>query len=750
MADQALPPPQTEGSPPIWRGLSWRERLTSRYALGVGYAVASVMTALAVWLASSAPLTGPEGPRSEAILAILGLNLTLIVGLLAAVGWRVFRLFNVQSRDAGARLHLRFVLLFATAAVAPAIAVALVFGVLVTQGVDSWFDQKVRTVVENSVTVAQSYFRFQLHSIRDDVQLMQSDLDRAAPEFQRSPVNFSHFLELQASYRAFPAAYLIDHDGRILAHAEIDSPPQFLAPPPSTLEAADGADTAHMPIREFDSSDLIRAVVRLKGFQDAYLYVVRPVDRGILVHLRETEGAWAAYRDTAANRGRIKVAFELSYAETVLLVLVGAVWLGMAAANSISTPIARLVQAADRIAGGDLTARVAVDRGPEEIADLARSFNRMTGDLQAQRAALVAAGAEAESRSQFIETVLSGVSAGVLGLDHDGRISADNSQALLLLGLGKGGAQGRLLADVAPELAGVATEATALGRDAETEIDVTRDGETRRLRVRASGHADGGLVLTFDDITRLVTAQRNAAWKDVARRIAHEIKNPLTPIQLSAERLRRKYRKDIKNDLETFDRCTDTIIRQVGDIGRMVDEFSAFARMPAPTFTEADAGELLKRAVFAQRVAEPGIEFELEDLPAETRMVCDTRMIGQALVNVLKNAGEAIAARRAIDPSVQGRIIARLAVEGDDIAFEVEDNGIGLPAKGRERLTEPYVTTREKGTGLGLAIVKRIVEDHGGELSLLDAAIRPGARAVLRMPRSKTMANTAAEDVAVA
>jgi two-component system nitrogen regulation sensor histidine kinase NtrY len=747
MADNALSMAQIEGSPPIWRGLSWRERLTSRYALGIGYAAAAVLTALSVWLASSAPLTGPVGPRSHAILIILGLNLILIAALLAAVGWRVFRLFNVQSRDAGARLHLRFVLLFATAAVAPAIAVALVFGVLVTQGVDSWFDQRVRTVVENSVTVAKSYFGFQVNSIHDDVQLMSADLNRAAPEFQQSPVNFSHFLELQASYRAFPAAYLIDHDGRILAHAEIDSPPKFLAPPPSTLDAA---DNGAMLIHEFDSADLIRAVVRLKSFTDAYLYVVRPVDPGILVHLRETEGAWAAYRDTAANRGRIKVAFELSYAETVLLVLVGAVWVGMAAANSISTPIARLVQAADRIAGGDLTARVAVDKGPEEIADLARSFNRMTGDLEAQRAALVAAGAEAESRSQFIETVLSGVSAGVIGLDSEGRISADNSQALHLLGLAKGGAQGRLLADAAPELADVATEATALGRDAETEIDVTRDGETRRLRVRASGHADGGLVLTFDDITKLVTAQRNAAWKDVARRIAHEIKNPLTPIQLSAERLRRKYRKDITSDLETFDRCTDTIIRQVGDIGRMVDEFSAFARMPAPTFTEADAAELLRRAVFAQRVAEPSIDFELEDPPADTLMVCDTRMIGQALINVLKNAGEAIAARRVAEPSLKGRIVTRLVASDDQLCFEVEDNGVGLPAKGRERLTEPYVTTREKGTGLGLAIVKRIVEDHGGELALLDAASRPGARAVLRMPRSKAMTNTAAEDVAVA
>jgi two-component system nitrogen regulation sensor histidine kinase NtrY len=279
----------------------------------------------------------------------------------------------------------------------------------------------------------------------------------------------------------------------------------------------------------------------------------------------------------------------------------------------------------------------------------------------------------------------------------------------------------------------VAADATAAG-EAEAEVDVLRRAQTHRLRVRASGRPDG-LVLTFDDITRLVAAQRNAAWRDVARRIAHEIKNPLTPIQLSAERIRRKYRREITSDLETFDRCTETIVRQVGDIGRMVDEFSAFARMPEPKFAEDDAAELLRQAVFAQRVAYPEIEVELEEPPLGLRLVCDGRMIGQALTNILKNAGEAVEARRAAEPGHGGKILARLAVEEDAIAFEVEDDGVGLPARHRERLTEPYVTTREKGTGLGLAIVKRIMEEHGGELLLADAEALPGARAVLRFPR---------------
>jgi two-component system nitrogen regulation sensor histidine kinase NtrY len=725
----------------------WRARLNSPYALGVGYALAAVLTGLAVWMASAAPVSGPVGPPTTAILVILGANLLLIAALGAAVAQRVRTLLLQQRRDAGARLHLRFVALFATAAVAPAIVVALVFGVLINQGVDNWFSTRVSNVVNSSDTVAQSYHRFQIESLNHDLQIMVDDLNRAAPVYRTAPIYFTRFLASQASYRNFPAAYIIDHDGRLLARAEADSPPPLLTPPPSVMDQADKGLT---PLNEFNATDSIRAVYKLKSFDDAYVYVVRSIDKGILAHLRATGDSVAAYRDTAANRGRIKAAFELSYLETVLLVLVGAVWLGLNAANSISGPVARLMQAADRVASGDLEARVAVEKGPQELADLARSFNRMTVDLQNQQSALKAAGDEAEMRRQFIETVLSGVSAGVIGLDREGRVSAANSQALALLSLAEGGAHGHVLGDLVPEFADVAAEAVRSHGDAETEVDVIRGADTRRLRVRASGAASDGLVLTFDDITRLVAAQRNAAWKDVARRIAHEIKNPLTPIQLSAERLRRKYRKDIKVDLETFDRCTDTIIRQVGDIGRMVDEFSAFARMPAPAFARTDAAELLREAVFAQRVANPDIDYVLEDPLPEVQAMCDARMLGQALTNVLKNAGEAIGGRRLAEPGVRGRIAARIIVTEDELAFEIEDNGVGLPAKDRDRLTEPYVTTREKGTGLGLAIVKRILEDHGGELGLTDAADRPGARAVLRLPRIKHVEPEAADAAAMA
>ena len=483
----------------------------------------------------------------------------------------------------------------------------------------------------------------------------------------------------------------------------------------------------------FDSADLMRAVFKLSAYPDAYLYVARPVEKGIINHLTDADASLVSYREAAQSRRRIQVVFVLSYMETALLVLVGAVWLGMAAANAISGPVGRLVQAAGRVAGGDLTARVDAENDPDEIAVLSRAFNSMTHDLQAQQTALQRARDEADQDRQFIETVLAEVSAGVIGLDPDGGISAANRQAIELLGLDASPVRGRRLADVAPEFVLIAEHARIAG-EAEEEVDVDRDRETRRLRVRAS-RSEGGLVLTFDDITRLVSAQRNAAWRDVARRIAHEIKNPLTPIQLSAERLQRKFRKGVPpEDLEIFDRCTDTIVRQVGDIGRMVDEFSAFARMPAPKFAEQDLVELLRAGIFAQRVASPDIDIELIEPLPPTVLMADGRMLAQGLTNILKNAAEAVTARVADTPEPKGRIVAELTSDRSEVCISIEDNGVGLPDKDRDRLTEPYVTTREKGTGLGLAIVKRILEDHGGELVLTDATRGKGARVLLKLP----------------
>ena len=708
-----------------------RSTLQSRLVLGVGFGIAAALTVLAIVLAAFPPTQGPLGPAGRTILTLLWLNMVVIVVLISSVALRIAELLDARAQDAGARLHMRFVLLFAGAAVVPALVIFGFYGVLVTQGVEKWFNARVQTVVENSATVFRSYIDEQQRYISDHVVPMATDLNREAGGLQARPDRIDNYLAALASFHGFPAAYLVDRKGRLLARAESPDAPPYAPPPPRSFTVADAGEIS---VPDFNTTEVMRPLYRLRSFDNAYLYVARPLQSGIMGHLRDAEGSMVAYREVRDSRTRIKTIFALSYVETAFLVLVGAIWLGMWAAGTISAPIARLVQAAGRVAGGDLSARVDAEADPDEIAVLSRAFNSMTHDLQVQQEALRRAGEEAEERREFIETVLAGVSAGVIGLDPDGSISVANRQAATLLALPRDLGRGRKLSQVVPEFA----DLVAAGRsgEAEEEIDVARGRDQRRLRVRAT-QSEGGLVLTFDDVTRLVAAQRNAAWRDVARRIAHEIKNPLTPIQLSAERLRRKYRKDIApSELETFDRCTDTIVRQVGDIGRMVDEFSSFARMPAPKFMRLDADELLRAAVFAQRVASPDIDVELEDPIPQVALFADSRMIGQALTNVLKNASEAIEARRARAPKAKGKITARLIADDAGVTIEVEDNGIGLPDKDRDRLTEPYVTTREKGTGLGLAIVKRILEDHGGELELADAKSGQGALAILRLPAS--------------
>jgi len=710
----------------------------TRALFGAAYVVAFLITAAAIWLVAVAPSggVGPDGDggvravAGKAVLYILLGNLVLIGGLALVIGARVARLAKERPHDPGARLHLRFVALFSLVAVAPAILIALVFGVLVNRGVDQWFSSNVRSAVENGAQIGKAYVSDVGASMDRDLGTMANELGGVRQVFDNR-IQFSGALTQIAQFFGYPAVYILNGEGEVLASGELPGAPPYVAPPRAAFETA--AEGERAPVEVTEHPDVIRALYPLPDYGDAYLYVVRPLAPGLVAQMRTGAESIQAYREAEDSRAQIQAAFALSYFETALLVLVGAVWLGMSAASAISAPIGRLVKAADQVASGDLTARVDNAGAPGEIATLSEAFNRMTSDLEEQQAALKTASDDAQARSLFIETVLSGVSAGVIGLDRHGRISAMNDSASQLLWVDEGEVHGKMLAEVAPELSELVGRVEA---HIEEEIDVARDGETRRLRVRIEGGQGGEMVLTFDDITRLVTAQRNAAWRDVARRIAHEIKNPLTPIQLSAERLRRKYRDSIGEDVEIFDRCTDTIIRQVGDIGRMVDEFSSFARMPTPRFTKVNPAELLREAVFAQRVRAPDQTVDLVEPLPKVSMQADGRMVGQALANILKNAGEAVAARRMNSP-VEGEapaIIACLSVENDIATFMIEDDGKGLPTRDRDRLTEPYVTTREKGTGLGLAIVKRICEDHGGELKLADAETLNGARICLIFP----------------
>lgn len=742
--------PWADIAPPFLQSPQWRGR--AQVVFVALFALCAIITAAAVFLTAATPGDRPgAGASTQLVLAALTFDLLIILGLATLLGLRVYELFGRLTPDAGIRLHRRFVSLFALAAVAPAIIVALFFGLLVTRGMDSWFSTRVRSAVEGGALFGNAIVHQQTSVISTEVGMLALSLNRpeVSSVLARRPLTYSILLD-QALERGFAAVYVLDGDGRILARAESTGSPNFLTPPIKTFEAA--ARSGDVQAR-FDADDVMRAVFKLVGYKDAFLYVAKPLEPGLSAQLKSSEQSVREYKESLNSRRYIQAIFFISYVNTALLVLVGAVWVGMGIASQIAGPVANLVQAADRVSMGDLSARVTLDNNLQEISVLSRAFNRMTADLESKQAALQSASVEAQERRQFIETVLAGVSAGVLGLDASGCISAINRRALVLLGLESQGVEAvyaQPLAEAAPEMMATAVRALASATDVEEEVDVVRNSETRRLRVRASVGLDAGLVLTFDDITRLVSAQRNAAWRDVARRIAHEIKNPLTPIQLSAERIRRKYRKDISTDIETFDRCTETIIRQVGDIGRMVDEFSSFARMPAPKFALEDGVELLRQAVFAQRVAYPNVSVDMDDPPDSAPLSCDSHMVGQALSNILKNAGESVEARMASSPDSAGRIRAGLRITASEVIFEIEDNGLGLPDRDRDRLVEPYVTHRDKGTGLGLAIVKRILEEHGGDLVLTDADQKPGAKVLLRFPSGCPSAQPGAVDRASA
>ena len=705
--------------------------------LPAGYGLSALTTLLIIGMIIASPDAGP-GPSSRFLFGMVCANLALLLVLVFFIIRRVFRIAQSRGVDAGARLHVRFVTLFAVVAVTPAFVVALLFGVLVNKGVETWFSDRVQSSVENGAYIAQTFLDAQVNTASDTLTDVATDLEH---EHMRAlypnRLSFSLALRDLISIRGeLTAVYLIDDTGHILARAENPGAPAYLAPSQTALDTTAQGDIGG---GVFADPDAVRLIYPLKGYDGAKLYGVRLLQPGILARLKTAEQAIVDLRQVSENSARVQGVFALAYIETVLLVLVGAIWAGISAADSIAVPVARLVQAADKVASGDLDARVMTDRQSEDIAVLSRAFNRMTSDLQSQQAALKSAGEEAEERRRFIETVLSEISAGIVGIDASEDISAINRHAANFLGIHAEEALGASIRALAPEIADLLDKVSP-HKVEEGEVDLVRHSETRRLRVRASSLETGGMVLTFDDITRLVAAQRNAAWKDVARRIAHEIKNPLTPIQLSAERLKRKYRPQIETDVETYDRLTDTIVRQVGDIGRMVDEFSAFARMPTPNFAEEDAAELVRHAVFAQRVARPDIEITIIDPLPDIRVVCDGRMLSQVLTNVLKNGGEAIASRHAqagTSGPETGHMRVEMYQEAGFVTIDIEDDGIGLPEKDRDRLTEPYVTTREKGTGLGLAIVKRILEDHGGEFHLLDAVHLSGARAVLRLPRTQ-------------
>ncbi|MDF2764663.1 MAG: sensor histidine kinase [Rhodospirillales bacterium] len=704
---------------------AWANRVGLERKLSIGLLFASAAAGIATYGALTDRFV--VGPGSKLLILLLYVDLILLVLLGAVVVRRLAVLWAERRRGlAGSRLHGQLVLLFSVVAVTPTIIVAIFSLLFFNLGVDAWFSDRIKTVVDESLSVAEAYLQEHQHNVTADVLAMGQDISQSAPSLMENPTRLNQILAAQTALRGLTEAIIFDGHGNLLARSGFSFSMEFDADLPKW--ALERARNGEVVVLSSDTDDRVRALVQLDSLFDVFLYVGRSVDPRVLSHLDRTQGAVKLYGALAQQRSEIQVIFVVIFAVVAVLLLLAAVWVGIAIAARLVKPIGQLIRVADRVGSGELDVRVSETDTGNELASLSRAFNRMTEQLAQQQHELRAANAQLDGRRRFTEAVLSGVSAGVIGLDADGAINLPNRSASELLGSDLERFIGISLEEAVPEMGPLLESARRRpGRMTEAQINLVRDGQTRQLLVRVvqemGEHGPIGFVVTFDDITALLSAQRKAAWADVARRIAHEIKNPLTPIQLSAERLKRKYLKEIASDPETFRECTDTIVRQVGDIGRMVDEFSSFARMPSPVMREENLGEICHHAVVLQRAAHPMIDF-LEILPpAPVRRSFDSRQIGQALTNILKNAAEAIEGRDSVGgrPLPKGRIAIELRVEaGGKAIIAVSDNGRGLPKQGRERLTEPYVTTRAKGTGLGLAIVKKIMEDHGGDLLLED------------------------------
>src|SRR6266849_3402441 len=695
-------------------------------------AIALAAAALASGIATYLALTGapPFGPRSRVVLTLLNLDLVLLLALAAVVAKRLVEVWMERRRGlAGSRLQIRLVGLFTLIAVMPTIIVAVFSYLFFGSGIESWFSDKVRTAISESVAVADAYVKEHQQAIRADALAMATDLDRYASSLQLNPEYLAPVLTAQAAMRGLTEAAVLDRKGTMLARTGLIFALGF---EDVSRDALRRAREGEVVIMTDDQEERVRALVRLDEFSDLYLYVGRFIEPRVLAHREATHRAAADYERLEGRRSGFQITFAMIYILVAMLFLAAAISIGIHFAAQLADPISRLVGAAERVRAGDLSARVPEGDKDDELVSLSRAFNRMTYQIQSQQAELIEANRQLDERRRFTETVLTGVSAGVIGLDRSGRINLPNRSASSLLGVDLEQSIGEDLAVVAPEMAGLLDEAERRPeRLAQSQVQLVRGTSTRTLLVRIAaehyGREISGFVVTFDDITELLSAQRKAAWADIARRIAHEIKNPLTPIQLSAERLRRRYLKEIKKDPETFRACTDTIIRHVEDIGRMVDEFSSFARMPAPVLKPEDLATIVEQALFLERTAHPKIGFETRFAVRPVPLRCDARLIGQALINIIKNAIDSIEGRIAEGgPTPPGQIIVTVEADGP-VAVTIEDNGKGLPRQGREQLTEPYVTTRAKGTGLGLAIVKKIMEDHRGQLMLSDRE-RGGAR----------------------
>ncbi len=704
-------------------------RKEPRFWVSLAVIVAALLSSVATFLILNG-LT-PIEPTDSVVLETLAISIALVFAVIGIVGFQIVKLLKARKRQAaGAGLHFKIAGLFSLVALFPAILLAIFATVSIERNFDALFSNRVKSIVNNSVEVAQSYLAESGQVIRADMMGIARELEENTAAYRDDKEAFDRLFSAVVSMRSLPSAFLIDSQGKLLASAASDGSDYHVPPPPDITRAADGRI---VPL-SWDLSNGVAALKRLNAFDDVFLYVIRPVNPNVYRLLQRTQLNILQFAQLEQLRGRIEFAFGLMYVLLALTLLTSAIWTGLVFANRLVMPIRRLIAAAQEVSQGNLNVHLDEGFARDDIGRLGATFKTMTVDLQTQRAGLMSANAKLDERRRFIEAVLSGVTAGVIGLDSQGCVTLINRSARELLRLKEEKLLGKPLKAAVPEFAEIIEKSRrqARAKAFQSQITIVRESGERNFAVQVTreeeDQAGYGVVVTFDDVTELTVAQRTSAWADVARRIAHEIKNPLTPIQLSAERIRRKYGDSIKTDREVFDKCTDTIIRHVGDIGRMVDEFSSFARMPQAVFEEQDIRETVREAVILFQMSRPEIEYKI-DMPDEAILaLCDRRLLTQAVTNLVKNASEAVDAYHNTNgKSVEkGRVVIRVRAGDHRYVIGVIDNGCGLPKDNRHRLVEPYVTTRQKGTGLGLAIVQRITEQHGGVLELEDAPADEG------------------------
>ncbi len=688
-----------------------------------------------------------QGVNARGLRAVILADLVYILVVAALVMQRVAQMIAARrARSAGSRLHLRLTGVFAVVALVPTVLVAVFATITVNFGLEGWFSDRVQGVVGSSLAAAEAYEGEQRISISQDAEALAAALNLSGQATAFVTDGDLRQMLTQGQnriQRGLREAYLVDSSGALRVRGERSYLFDFERPTQAQINLALSGETV---IIQDWVNDEFRVLVALEAYVDRLLYVSRDVDGEILTLLDETQETIALYQQLESDRGRLLFEFGLLYLGFAVILILAAIWFGLWFAERLARPIGRLAGAAQRVGAGDFSAKVAISAGDDEISMLARSFNQMTTQLSGQRDALLKNTNEIEERQRLFNSVLGSVTAGVIGLDADGRIDFVNKSARVLLDLTGATLHGELLAKQVPEFEELLGKLQKGRRNtAQDELRVTRRGLTESLLVRMARRqnmsgANEGTVIAFDDVTDLVSAQRMAAWGDVARRIAHEIKNPLTPIQLSAERLKRKFSPLVGDEATSLAELTDVIVRQTGDLRRIVDEFSKFARMPEPERRMVDFGALVRDAVILQRAGQAGVLIEA-DLPVDPLMAdLDSTMIGQALTNLIKNAGEAIESRREKgDREFNPEIRVELSVNDDTLSLTISDNGIGLP-QDIAALFEPYVTTREKGTGLGLPIVRKIIEEHDGSLALVqaepfDKSMHRGAKAVITLPR---------------